>query len=235
VGRHGSASIHARQSGKRARQLDNGACVRPATSFQDASDFKHLAYGTEVAEVTSMRSARKQFESLALPHLHELYAVAMRYTRNPDDAQDLVQETFLRAYLAWSSFLPGSNCRAWLLRILTNGFINHYRKGRSRKAFAARSEAEHVALLHDEKENAEEAMASHGLGDEVTRALDALDEDYRVVVVLADLEGLRYKDIAQILDCPVGTVMSRLFRARRQLEEKLAAYARADYGIARAA
>jgi RNA polymerase sigma-70 factor (ECF subfamily) len=182
-----------------------------------------------------MRSTLQQFETLALPHLNELYAVAMRYTRNPDDAQDLVQETFLRAYLAWSTFLPGSNCRAWLLRILTNGFINHYRRGRSRKAFAARSEAEHVALLHDEKPNAEDAMTGQGLGDEVTRALDGLDADYRVVVVLADLEGLRYKDIAHILDCPVGTVMSRLFRARRQLETQLARYARSDYGIARAA
>jgi RNA polymerase sigma-70 factor (ECF subfamily) len=176
---------------------------------------------------------RRAFEDAVLPHLRDLYAIAMRYTRNPDGAQDLVQETVLRAYGAWGSFVAGSNCRAWLIRILTNSYINHYRRARSHRAFARRSEAEQVAALYRDAPRAD--PADRGFSDEVNRALADLDDDYRVVVVLADIEGLKYRDIATLLGCPVGTVMSRLFRARRQLEAKLAPFAAADYGISRAA
>jgi RNA polymerase sigma-70 factor, ECF subfamily len=185
-----------------------------------------------------MRKARSEFETVALQYIPELYGVAMRYTRSPSDAQDLVQETFLRAYGAWDRFLAGSNCRAWLLRILTNTFINTYRRGRSYKKFTKRSEDEQVTALYGEPEKVrtpEQLLTADAFGDEVTRALDELTDDYRIVVVLADVEGLKYKDIAEVLDCPVGTVMSRLFRARRQLEEKLASFASADYGIIRRA
>jgi RNA polymerase sigma-70 factor, ECF subfamily len=183
---------------------------------------------------------RQAFEHAALPYLRDLYAIAVRTTRNPTAAEDLVQETFLRAYTAWDTFTPGSNCRAWLIRILMNSYINHYRRGRSHKAFAQRSEAEHEHALYGGPDRAatrdpESLLASAGFGDEVSRALATLDEDYRVVVLLADVEGLKYKDIATMLRCPIGTVMSRLFRARRQLEGVLGNYAAADYGISRAA
>lgn len=184
--------------------------------------------------------ARQEFESAALPYVDDLYAVALRYTKNPSDAQDLVQDTFLRAYAAWDRFVPGSNCRAWLLKILTNGFINTYRRGRSRKNFQGRGEGEQITALYGDlrgqtAEDPEGAILTDQLSDEVTRALDELPDDYRVVVLLADVEGLRYKDIAEALGCPIGTVMSRLFRARRQLEEALRAYASADFGIIRRA
>jgi RNA polymerase sigma-70 factor (ECF subfamily) len=188
-----------------------------------------------------MRTAsRRAFEQAALPHLRDLYAIAIRYTRNPDAAQDLVQETILRAYGAWSSFEAGSNCRAWLIRILTNSYINHYRRARSHRSFTQRSEGEQRAALYGSApratvRDAEDLLASAAFSDEVGRALADLDDDYRVVVVLADVEGMKYKDIAQALGCPVGTVMSRLFRARRQLEARLAPFAAADYGISRAA
>jgi RNA polymerase sigma-70 factor (ECF subfamily) len=184
--------------------------------------------------------ARRAFEQAALPYLRDLYAVAIRYTRNPDGAQDLVQETYLRAYAAWDSFIPGSNCRAWLIRILTNSYINHYRRARSHRSFTQRSEGEQVAALYGDElrhtsRDAEDLLASGGFSDEVSRALADLDDDYRVVVVLADIEGMKYKDIAATLGCPIGTVMSRLFRARRVLEEQLGRFAAADYGISRAA
>jgi len=188
-----------------------------------------------------MRTAQRlEFERIALPHLSDLYVVALRYTRDPADAQDLVQDTYLRAYAAWDRFLPGSNCRAWLLKILTNGFINTYRRGRSRKKFNQRSDDEQVAAFYgegnrDDARDPEGALVGEQLGDECARALSELPEDYRVVVLLADIEGLKYKDIAQALACPIGTVMSRLFRARRMLEERLAPFAEADYGITRRA
>jgi RNA polymerase sigma-70 factor (ECF subfamily) len=182
---------------------------------------------------------RQEFERAALPFLSDLYAIAMRLTRSPSDAEDLVQEAYLRAYANWTSFLPGSNCRAWLIRILTNSFINHYRRRRSHRSFAGRSEPEHVhALLDADTPRArtpEQNLCDASFGDEVSRALDELSDDYRVVVVLADLEGMKYKDIAVILGCPIGTVMSRLFRARRVLEGKLRRVAATDYGIGKAA
>jgi RNA polymerase sigma-70 factor (ECF subfamily) len=182
---------------------------------------------------------RRAFEKAALPHLRDLYAIAIRYTRNPDAAQDLVQETVLRAYGAWDGF-DGSNCRAWLIRILTNSYINHYRRARSHRSFTQRSEGEQLAALYGDAprttvRDAEDLLSTAAFSDEVGRALADLDDDYRVVVVLADVEGMKYRDIAQTLGCPVGTVMSRLFRARRQLEAKLAPFAAADYGISRAA
>ncbi len=181
---------------------------------------------------------RSQFEKAALPYLRDLYAIAVRTTRNPSAAEDLVQETYLRAYAAWASFVPGSNCRAWLIRILMNSYINHYRRARSHRLFTQRGDAEKQSALYGEQRAAardpEERLASMGFGDEVTRALATLDPDYRAVVLLADIEGMKYRDIAETLGWPIGTVMSRLFRARRQLEPMLAPYA-ATYGIARAA
>jgi RNA polymerase sigma-70 factor (ECF subfamily) len=186
------------------------------------------------------KSSRREFEAQALPHLDALYGTAMRLCRNPDDAHDLVQETYLRAWGAWDRFIAGSNCRAWLVRILTNSYINGYRRGRSHKRFAQRPGDEPAVAFYGQVRLAqsadpERALTEPMLGDEVQAALGELTEEYRAVVVLADLEGMKYKEIAEALGCPVGTVMSRLFRARRQLEERLGPYAAETYGVKRAA
>ena len=169
----------------------------------------------------------------------ELMGVAMRYTRNRPDAEDLVQETLIRAYSAWHRFEPGTNCRAWMFRILTNSFINGYRrKKRHRKFTDENAEDGSLAVHGDARVKAAPPSAKvvdQTLGDEVSAALGTLLDDYREVVQRADLDGHRYKDIARDLGVPIGTVMSRLFRARRQLEALLKDYAATDYGIRRAA
>lgn len=172
------------------------------------------------------------FEREALPHLSDLRAAAMRYARNEGDADDLVQETMLRAYAAWERYRQGTNCRAWLLRILTNSFINDYRRAMRERRL---NQAQDPTLCQRKlfaAHNPENMLMERLLGDEVSAALRALAPGYRQVVVLADLEGLSYKEIASRLNCPMGTVMSRLHRARRQLEEALAPYAR-ERGIVR--
>ena len=189
---------------------------------------------------TRKTAARREFEAQALPHLDALYAAGMRLCRNPSDAQDLVQDTMMRAYGAWDRFIAGSNCRAWLLRILTNGYINGYRRGRSHRKFAQRPGDEPIEMLYgkercDANADPERAITDPLLGDEVSAALAELPEDYRLVVELADLQGMKYKEVADAIGCPVGTVMSRLFRARRALEERLAPYAASEYAIRRAA
>ena len=187
----------------------------------------------------ALLAAPADFERDVLPLADELFACALRYTRDAADADDLVQETLLRALGAWSRFIPGSNCRAWLLRILTNSFINNYRRRRRYRRFAHETGEDAVVALygHDVERSANPSrdMLEHTLGDEVRAALDTLADDYRKVIELADLQGVRYRDIAESLGVPIGTVMSRLFRARRQLEELLRDYAANDYGISRAA
>ena len=179
------------------------------------------------------------FALACLPHQQEMYAVAMRIARDPDTAKDLVQETLLRAMVAWDSFEPGSNVRAWLFRILTNAFINGYRKRRRHQRFATERPGDALTALYgrdrDCTDDLEDAITSEQLSDEVTGALAKLGPDYREVVERADLRGEKYKDIADAKGLPIGTVMSRLFRARRQLETELAGYAARDYGIRRAA
>jgi len=160
---------------------------------------------------------RDSFEQQALGHLHELYATALRYARDEKDAEDLVQETLLRAFAAWEQFQEGTNCRAWLFRILTNNFINEYRRLRRRAA-----------------RDPEGAFHELLLGDEVVAALSTLPDGFKQVVILADLKGLSYREIAEELSCPIGTVMSRLHRARRMLSLQLHDYARTQ-GIAVAA
>jgi RNA polymerase sigma-70 factor (ECF subfamily) len=180
-----------------------------------------------------------EFATACLPHQPEMFGVAMRICRNPDTAKDLVQETLMRAMIAWSSFEPGSNLRAWLFRIRTNAFINGYRKRRRHQRFAAERPGDALIALYgrdqDHTDDVAVTLYADELGDEVESALGKLGNDYRDVVERADLKGQKYKDIADELDVPIGTVMSRLFRARRVLEAELADYASSDYGIKRAA
>jgi RNA polymerase sigma-70 factor (ECF subfamily) len=179
------------------------------------------------------------FSIACIPHQAELYGVAMRICRDPDTAKDLVQETLMRAMCAWDSFEPGSNLRAWLFRILTNAFINGYRKRRRHQKFSNERPGDALIALYgrdqDRTDDLEEELCENQLSDEVQDALGHLGADYRDVVERADLKGEKYKDIADALRVPIGTVMSRLFRARRVLETELAGFAARDYGIKRAA
>ncbi|HEY4180797.1 MAG TPA: sigma-70 family RNA polymerase sigma factor [Kofleriaceae bacterium] len=192
-----------------------------------------------VPNVDHPQATHADFESACLPHQQEMFGVAMRIARDPDMAKDLVQETLLRAMVAWDTFQPGSNLRAWLFRILTNSFINGYRKRRRHQRFATERPGDALIALYgtdqDRTPDLEEVMCEEELCDEVKSALDRLGPEYRDVVERADLRGEKYKDIADALHVPIGTVMSRLFRARRVLETELSGFAAKDYGIKRAA
>jgi len=208
------------------------------TSSKEASQ-PVASQATGVASGRAAKGPHGEFATACLPHQAELFGVAMRICRDPDTAKDLVQETLLRAMVAWASFEPGSNLRAWLFRILTNAFINGYRKRRRHQRFATERPGDALSALYgrdqDHTDDLEETLYGDQLGDEVKGALGKLGEDYRDVVERADLKGQKYKDIADDLEVPIGTVMSRLFRARRVLETELAGYAAKDYGIKRAA
>lgn len=178
------------------------------------------------------RERRAEFERQALVHTDSLYGAAYRLTRNPRDAEDLVQDSLLRAYRFWDSFEQDSNCKAWLLRIVTNTFINEYqRKKRSREvldAASAEQEATDGVLVHAEagdRQTPERMLLDRSVSDDVQRALDALPDDFRTAVVLCDVQGLAYKEIAEIMQTPVGTVMSRLFRGRKLLAAALRDFA----------
>jgi RNA polymerase sigma-70 factor, ECF subfamily len=182
-----------------------------------------------------VREKRVEFERQALVHTDSLYGAAYRLTRNPRDAEDLVQDSLLRAYRFWDSFQQDSNCKAWLLRIVTNTFINEYqRKKRSREvldaATAEQESTDGVLVQADtpERQSPDRAMLDRSVSDDVQRALDALPEDFRTAVVLCDVQGLSYKEIADIMECPVGTVMSRLFRGRKLLAAALREFAHAE-------
>src|SRR3954465_8718639 len=178
---------------------------------------------------------RAEFERQALVHVDALYGAAYRLTRNPRDAEDLVQDSLLRAYRFWDSFEQDSNCKAWLLRIVTNTFINEYqRRKRSREvldAASAEQDATDGGLMHAEatdRQSPERTLLDRSVSDDVQRALEALPEDFRTAVVLGDVQGLSYKEIADIMETPVGAVMSRLFRGRKLLAAGLREFAVAE-------
>ena len=178
------------------------------------------------------REKRAEFERQALVHTNALYGAAYRLTRNPRDAEDLVQDALLRAYRFWDSFEQDSNCKAWLLRIVTNTFINEYqRKKRSREvldAATAEQDTTDGVLVHadaSDRQTPERALLDRSVSDDVQRALDGLPDDFRTAVVLCDVQGLSYKEIADIMQTPVGTVMSRLFRGRKLLASALREFA----------
>ena len=174
---------------------------------------------------------RQHFERLALPLMHKLYGTALCLAKDATDAEDILQETYLRAWRSFGTFKPGTNFNGWILRILTNNFINVYNFKKRRFSSVnfedvrekIPSDSGETTQTWDETANTE--RYGHHFDDTVTAALDRLPEYYRVVVLLADVEELRYHEIAAALDCPLGTVMSRLSRARKVLARSLKRYA----------
>jgi RNA polymerase sigma-70 factor (ECF subfamily) len=175
-----------------------------------------------------------KFAEVAMEHMPSLYTAALRMTRNPADAEDLVQETYLKAYRAFGGFTEGTNLKAWLYRILTNTYINSYRAKKRRPEESDIDDLENFYLYRrlgglegaSAGRSAEDEVLDHFTESEVKEAIEALPEQFRMAVLLGDVEGFSYKEIAEILDVPIGTVMSRLHRGRRALQKRLYEFGR---------
>lgn len=184
-----------------------------------------------LVETTECESNLKAFEEEVIPHVSTLFGAALRLTRSSGDAEDLVQETYLKAFRSYEQFEMGTNCKAWLFRILTNTFINKYRrKVKEREILDGEMHAPTVfstldAANKSTDRNPENVLSDRSLSDEVVYALEKVPVDFRIVVLLSDVYNLSYKEIAETVVIPIGTVMSRLFRGRRILQEQLFDYA----------
>ncbi|MBA2663853.1 MAG: sigma-70 family RNA polymerase sigma factor [Bradymonadaceae bacterium] len=184
---------------------------------------------------TSVRD-RQAFQEEAIPHLDALYGTALRLTKSEEDAEDLIQETMLKAFRYFDKYEQGTNCKAWLFKIMTNTFINRYRKQQKRKEFLVDDDfrplqeraAAPARTPFEDSYTDQDQLFFKMFGDEVKAALEEIPMDFRMVVLLADLQDFAYKEIAEIMDCPIGTVMSRLYRGRRMLQARLADYATAQ-------
>ncbi|MEN9305809.1 MAG: hypothetical protein RLY76_1077 [Actinomycetota bacterium] len=198
-------------------------------STPDSSSAGELVRVDREKETKAERT--KRFERDALQYMNQLYAAAMRYTKNPEDAQDLVQDAYIKAYNSFHQFEPGTNLKAWLYRVLTTTFINNYRKDQ-RRPQTSDSELEDWQLAEasshtsDQGKSTEDVVLENLPDSDIKNALAQIPEEFRMVVYLADVEGFSYKEIAEIVGVPTGTVMSRLHRGRKQLREKLTDYAR---------
>ncbi len=182
-----------------------------------------------MSENNKTKNYDRVFEEEFLPQVDALYTFAYHLTYNEEDANDLVQETYLKAYRFIDRYLENTNAKAWLFKILKNIFINQYRK---KSKQPTRVDYEEIINYHDEEDTSyssyqdlREEMFQHMMGDEVTNAINALPVDFRVVILLCDIEGFTYEEISKIIDIPIGTVRSRLHRARNMLKEKLKEYA----------
>jgi RNA polymerase sigma-70 factor (ECF subfamily) len=182
-----------------------------------------------LAVFESQNKLYKEFEQEALPHMDALYNFALRMTGDGDDANDLVQDTFLKAFRFFDKFEKGTNCKAWLFRIMKNTFINTYRKKTKEPDKVDYEEVENfyenVKPFSTDSAHLEKEIYDNLLDDEITSAIASLPDDFKTVIILSDIEGFTYDEIADFVDCPVGTVRSRLHRARKMLFAKLYKYA----------
>ncbi len=203
----------------------------PAPSADSSPDTDRIDPKTE-----SLEQRKERFERDAMQYVDQLYAGALRMTRNPADAEDLVQEAFTKAFSSFHQYKPGTNLRAWLYRILTNTYINLYRKRQRSPQESGTEDVEDWHMVQAAEHSSiglrsAETEALDRLPDaDVKKALQQIPEEFRLAVYFADVEGFAYKEISEILDVPIGTVMSRLHRGRKMLRERLTDYA-ADRGI----
>jgi RNA polymerase sigma-70 factor, ECF subfamily len=197
-------------------------------------DSRSVSTDVDKAATESVQSLTEDFTSGVIAQLDSLYRTALRLTRNPQEAEDLVQETMLKAFRFSSQYQPGTNLRAWLFRILNTSAINRYRKQATHPTPASLPEGEDFYLYNRIRDlsgqeltkAAEDEVLGHYLDEDVYQALNALPVNFRMPVILADIEGMSYKEIAEALQIPIGTVMSRISRARRQLQQSLWNYAK---------
>ena len=210
------------------------------TDVEGSAGPSSTASGAPVDVVTETpQERRERFEREALPLLDQLYSAALRTTQNAADAEDLVQETYAKAWAAFHQYQPGTNLKAWMYRILTNSYINSYRKRQREPLQSDAADIEdyqlHRAGNHSSSggRSAEDVALDHLPDSDVKRALLSIPEEFRLAVYFADVEGYSYKEIADIMQTPIGTVMSRLHRGRRQLRDLLTEYA-AERGFVRA-
>jgi RNA polymerase sigma-70 factor (ECF subfamily) len=221
---------------RRTRRPSTGPSSRDDGRGRPAVRRLGLPVMTQTPETESVEERTARFERDALIYLDQLYSAAMRMTRNPQDAEDLVQDTYAKAFAAFHQFKAGTNLKAWLYRILTNAFINTYRKKQRQPIQDSQEQIEDWQLARAEThtssglKSAEAEALDHLPDSDVKAALQQIPEDFRLAVYLADVEGFAYKEIAEIMGTPVGTVMSRLHRGRSQLRVLLADYAR-DRGL----
>lgn len=176
------------------------------------------------------RKKHEDFEKEALPHMDVLYNYALRTTGNEDDARDLLQETYLKAYRFWDKYERGTNIRAWLFRIMKNSYINRYRKETKEPGKVDYGDIENfynsIRADYSDPNDLQQKLFGNLLGDEVAKALEMLPEDFRTVVILCDIEGMTYEEISEFIERPIGTVRSRLHRGRKLLQAQLFEYAR---------
>lgn len=178
----------------------------------------------------STKRKHEEFEAEALPHMDVLYNFALRTTGNESDARDLLQETYLKAFRFWDKYEKGTNIRAWLFRIMKNSYINRYRKETKEPDKVDYDEIENfynsIRAESTDPNDLQEKLYGNLLGDEVAKALESLPDDFRTVVILCDIEGLTYEEIAEFIERPIGTVRSRLHRGRKLLQASLYEYAK---------
>ena len=201
-------------------------------SFQDP-DIQASPVNTRTSRVPLSEDLRQRhidFEIEAVPHMDALYNFALRMTGDPDEADDLLQETYLKAYRFFDKFEKGTNCKAWLFRIMKNSFINIYRRTSKEPDKVDYNDVEEfyhsIRAESADPNDLEEKIFSNILDDDVSGALEALPEEFRTVVILCDIEGFTYEEIAEFVDVPIGTVRSRLHRGRKMLRVRLLDYAR---------